>query len=59
MFVASRNEVYALELDDRGGRQKTSLASFDRIYDMAYADGALYLSAEQSGVRGIYRRVVD
>lgn len=59
MFVASRNEVYALELDDRGGRQKTSLASFDRIYDMAYADGALYISAEQSGVRGIYRRVVE
>lgn len=59
IFVASKNEVYALELDDRGGRQKTSLASFDKIYDMAYADGSIFVTAEQGGVRGMYRRIVD
>lgn len=59
IFVASRSEVHALELDDRGGRQKTTLATFDRIYDMAYADGSIFVIAEQGGVRGMYRRIVD
>jgi hypothetical protein len=59
IFVASKNELYALELDDRGGRQKTSLASFDMIYDMTYADGSIFLNAEMGGVRGMYRRIVD
>jgi hypothetical protein len=59
IFVASKNEVYALELDDRGGKQKTLLASFDKIYDMTYADGSVFVNAELGGVRGMYRRVVD
>lgn len=59
IFVASKNEVYALELDDRGGRQKTSLANFDKIYDMTYANGSIFVNAELNGVRGMYRRIVD
>lgn len=59
IFVATRSEVYALELDDRGGRQRTMLANFDRVYDMTYADGALFVSGELGGIRGIYRRIVD
>lgn len=59
IFVASKNEVYALELDDRGGKQKTSLATFDKIYDMTYANGSIFVNAELNGVRGMYRRIVD
>jgi hypothetical protein len=59
IFVATKSEVYALELDDRGGRQRMALATFDKIYDMTYADGVLFVSAELGGVRGIYRRIVD
>jgi len=59
IFVATKNEVYALELDERNGRQRTSLATLDKIYDMTYADGALLISGESNGVRGIYRRIVE
>ena len=33
IFVATKNEVYALELDERNGRQKTSLSNLDKIYE--------------------------
>lgn len=59
IFVADRKDVYALELDNRGGRQKTSLASFETVYDMAYANGTIFIAAEKDGVRGIYERVVE
>ena len=59
IFVANAKEVYALELDDRGGKQKTSLATFDEVFDFAYADGSLFIAAQKDGVRGLYQRVVD
>ncbi len=59
IFVATKTDVYALELDDRNGRQQTPLAKFDKIYDMAYANGSIFVNAELNGARGMYQRIVE
>lgn len=59
LFATDGREVYALELDDRDGRMKTPLANFDQVYDIAYADGSLFVAAKSGEQRGIWKIVLE
>jgi hypothetical protein len=60
IFAATRDRVFAIELDDRGGRIMTDLATgFEQINGLGYADTSLYIGGRRNGVEGLYRRVIE
>lgn len=48
VFMATQNEIFMIELDERNGRHITKLAEFDSIYGAAIADDEIIIS----GIRG-------
>lgn len=59
VFYATKKALYALELDQRSGRQQTRLAEFDQIYSLvAFADRVVVL-AIKDGKQGLYSIVIE
>ncbi|MCR4256382.1 MAG: PEGA domain-containing protein [Candidatus Uhrbacteria bacterium] len=60
LFVAAKDRVFALELDDRGGFLITDLVSgFEDIRAMAYSESAIYIAGTKDGIEGLYERVIE
>jgi hypothetical protein len=60
LFVATKDRVFALELDDRGGFLITDLATgFEDIRAMTYSESAIYIAGTKDGVEGLYERVIE
>lgn len=59
-FVATKDRVFALELDDRNSRHHTDLITgFDEIRGLGYAGNSLYVAGRRNGVEALYRRVIE
>jgi hypothetical protein len=60
VFVATQDRVFALELDDRGGRNMTDLATgFTRIDSMTAVGRTLIISGEKEGNHGLFLRAIE
>lgn len=60
IFAATRDRVFSIELDDRGGRVITDLVTgFEQINGIGYAGDSLYVGGRKNGVNGLYRRVIE
>lgn len=60
VFAATRDRVFVIELDDRGGRVMTDLVTgFEQINGLGYAGDSLYIGGRKNGVSGLYRRVIE
>jgi hypothetical protein len=60
VFVATRDRVFSLELDERGGRIMTDLATgFTRIDAMTVTGKNLLISGEKDGGQGLYLRAIE
>jgi len=60
VFVATRDRVFSLELDDRGGRIMTDLATgFTRIDAMTVTGKNLLISGEKDGQQGLFLRAIE
>jgi len=59
VFVASKTNVFAFELDSRGGHQITNLGSFDHIYDLSVDQGVLYVAADKNGKHGLWQITLE
>jgi hypothetical protein len=60
LFVATKDRVFALELDDRGGFLITDLATgFEDIRAMTYSESAIYIAGTKDGIEGLYERVIE
>ena len=60
VFVATRERVFALELDDRGGRVMTDLVTgFSRIDSMTVTGKNLLISGEKDGQQGLFLRAIE
>jgi len=60
VFVATRERVFALELDDRGGRTMTDLATgFSNIDAMTVTGKNLLISGEKDGQQGLFLRAIE
>ncbi|MCC6563828.1 PEGA domain-containing protein [Candidatus Uhrbacteria bacterium] len=59
-FVATKDRVFAIELDDRSGHVMTDLVTgFESINGVAYAGDSLYIAGRRNGADGLYRRVIE
>lgn len=54
IFLATEQTVYALELDNRGGRQATTLASFDEIRGLSILGRMLVVAGKRGEVEGVW-----
>lgn len=59
VFYATKTKVYALELDNRDGRQRTELASFDNISDMATVNDHLVILGTKDGKTGAWSLALE
>jgi hypothetical protein len=60
LFVATKDRVFALELDDRGGSLVTDLVTdLEQIRAIAYNENAIYIAGTKDGVEGLYERVIE
>jgi hypothetical protein len=60
VFVATNERVFALELDDRGGRIMTDLATgFTRIDSMTVTGKNLLIAGEHEGQQGLFLRAIE
>ena len=55
VFFAINDTLYALELDDRGGRFTTELARFDQIRDIATFGTEILVAGKKDGQDGLWR----
>lgn len=54
VMVATKNEVSMFSLDNRNGRNKTTLATFDEIKDAVVSDDKLYISGTRDSQTGLW-----
>lgn len=54
IFYATKTQVFALELDNRDGRQRTELASFESIQDLATVNDRLIILGTKDGKTGVW-----
>ncbi len=54
IFVATKHQVFALELDDRSGRLVTPLAEFEEIHDLAILKNTLLIAGTKNHERGLW-----
>ncbi|MCA9384435.1 MAG: PEGA domain-containing protein [Candidatus Magasanikbacteria bacterium] len=54
IFYATMTQVFALELDNRDGRQRTELASFESITDLATVNDHLIILGTKDGKTGVW-----
>ena len=59
IFLATEHDVLALDLDSRNGNIVYQLSSFDRVYDIAVLNQALYIAAEQNGRHGVFVQRIE
>ncbi len=60
IFAATKDHVFAIELDDRGGHVTTDLVTgFESINGIAYAGDSIYVAGRRNGAEGLYRRVIE
>lgn len=59
VFIATKQQVFALDLDDRGGRIITTLANFDEIRDMDVLDKTLIIAAKKDGQDALWKLEVE
>lgn len=59
VILADRERVWALELDERDGREVTPLATFEEIYDLARLDQTLYIAGRLQGAEGVWAMELD
>ncbi len=55
VFFATNETLYALELDDRGGRFTTELARFDEIRDISTFGTEILVAGKKDGREGLWR----
>ncbi len=55
VMVATKQEVLMFSLDDRNGRNKTVLATFDEIKDAAIIDNFVYIAGRKDNKSGFWR----
>ena len=54
VFIATKKQVFALELDERNGRLITPLADFENILDLAILNKTLYIAGTQDSQTGLW-----
>lgn len=59
IFLASRQTIYAIDLDERSGRNNTVIATFDQIQDMTFFNKELYVVGQKNEKIGLWRIVVE
>lgn len=55
VFVAAREQVFALDLDERDGRTVTRLANFSTVTGMGMIDRDLYVAGTSDAQKGLWR----
>ena len=55
ILVATDKEVLMFNLDDRNGRYRTTLATFDRIFDATIQNDAAFVAGVKDGNPGLWR----
>lgn len=59
VFYATERNVIALNLDTRNGRLETTLAQFDRVFDLVLTEKTLYILASKNNTTGIWQLVIE
>jgi len=59
VFIATPEQIFALDLDDRSGRTTTQIAAFDRINDFDLLGNTLYVAGTRQGQEGLWSVAVE
>lgn len=59
VFLATDKTVEVLDLDDRGGRARHTLATFEEIFDLDALGTTLYVAGKKDGIRGLWALKVE
>ncbi|HEU0051464.1 MAG TPA: hypothetical protein VFQ60_05425, partial [Patescibacteria group bacterium] len=59
VFIADQHHLFALELDDRNGRQITQLADFDQIRDFGLIGKSLFIAGTKNGISGLWKIEIE
>ena len=59
VFLATRTQLFALDLDERNGRIITPLADFSNITGMGMIDRDIYVAGTREGQEGLWRIKIE
>ncbi len=59
VLVATRTSLDVLDLDERGGRMRHTLATFDEIRDVDALNGTIYVAGKKEGTDGLWTVVAE
>lgn len=59
VFFSTDTTLEALDLDERGGRRRQTLATFDRIQDFDILGSTLYIAGTRAGEQGVWMVTIE
>ncbi len=59
VILADKTHVFALELDERDGRETTTLATFEDIESLTLFRKRLYIAATRGAEKGVWERILE
>lgn len=59
VFLATKKTIEVLDLDERGGRVRHTLATFDEIHDLDALGKTLYVAGQKDGLTGLWALTVE
>jgi hypothetical protein len=59
IILSDKTHIFSVGLDERDGRQTTTLDTFDDIQSFTLFNKRLYISARQGTEQGIWERILE